>query len=101
MQKEVKAVRSQPKKGGIHRITIDKAANGFSVQAHHEPPANGMLMGPSDREKPAVFTKHSAAKKHVAGLMQQMHPDLPGTGPMGSPASATMEDGEAPVETNP
>ncbi len=71
---------SAPKRGALHKITIEKAANGFSIQKHHAPSEGSYGMG--SQEPPAVFTKHAPAHKHLKNLMAQMHPPEPTSGDM-------------------
>ena len=69
-----------------HEIRIRKMANGFSIEKHKRPAPGtsreAMMSMPMDDpdEAPQVFTKHSAANKHLAAALQEMHPQLPPAG---------------------
>jgi len=75
-------------KGRLHKITVEHAANGFSVKAHRQTPEPFGPM-PED-EPPSVFTRHAPAVKHLKNLMQEMHPE-----PAAEPTTGDMT-GEEP-----
>jgi hypothetical protein len=89
-----------------HRITIEKAHNGFSVKSHKRPSAGASreslsAMNYMDHdEPPAVFTKHAPAVKHIQNAMQDMHPVLPPPdGPDVSTQPSEPAAGSAPMES--
>ena len=89
MERKVVSAGKKPKAGELHRITIEKAGNGFSIRKHRKPSPENRMMGMHDEDEPQVFTKHPAAKAHIAAALQEMHPSLP-------PAGAAPDAGAAP-----
>lgn len=79
-----KAVRPQ-----LTHMRIEKAANGVTVHKGYSSgrDQHGMHMSGPD-EKPAVFNKHSQAKKHVLAGLAEMHGESPDEGEMGNGATA-------------
>lgn len=106
MERKVTSSGSHGKaKMETHEIRVKKMANGFSVEKRKRPvpgtSREAMASMPFDDggESPQVFTKHSAANKHIQAALQEMHPSLPPAGgddagppqvpPPGQTASAT------------
>lgn len=86
MQREIKSTGTHGKaRTEIHRITVEKMKNGFTVKAHRRPvPGQSrdamMLAGMTDDDEPQVFTKHAPAQKAIQSHMASMHPTLPPVG---------------------
>jgi len=67
--------RGGGKKGELHRISIEKASNGFTVKAHRRPVPGDEKSYMMEHDQPgAVFTKHAPAAKHIKSLMSEMMP---------------------------
>ncbi len=68
---------SKPARGRLHKITIERAGNGFSIRRHHESPPGAMIGTMNPDEPPQVFQAKQApaAHKHVKALMAAMHPE--------------------------
>lgn len=67
-----------PKRGKLRRITIEHAANGFSISGEHAPHPESGEYGPrASEDPPTVFQKgqRGAAHKHIKGMMAQIHPE--------------------------
>lgn len=64
--------KAEPRR--LHRMSIEKAANGVSVHKHYTGgrDQHGMMMGHQE-ESPAVFNKLAHAKKHVMAGLAEMH----------------------------
>jgi hypothetical protein len=83
MEKRVSSTSSHGKaRTEIHKITVEKMKNGFTVKAHRRPvpgqSRDAMMMNPMDAdEEPQVFTKHAPAQKAIQAHMSSMHPQLP------------------------
>lgn len=104
-------IKASAKGGGkskrqLEHIHIRRAGNGFMVHKEYAPErdSDGMRL-PQPSEAPAVFTKHSQAKKHVAAAMAEMHPPNPGDADGGAAgvggSDLDAEQDAAPVATNP
>jgi len=65
-------VKRSKKKGKLHRVTIERAKNGVTIQRHHQSP-EGPYMGHSP-EDPMVFDDHAKAMAHVGKSMKHMMP---------------------------
>lgn len=76
-----------PKRKVTH-ISIERGANGFSVDHRKEHPPMHMMGGPGEPQpKPAFFGDHAAMLSHVGDLAKQMGGDE-ADAPEGAPAGA-------------
>jgi hypothetical protein len=88
----------------VHRITIDKMANGFAIKKHKRPipgtSREAMMMSPMESdEEPQAFVKHAPAHKAVQAAMAEMHPSLPPAGmPDAGPPDVPGAGGAPPME---